>query len=229
MGVDAAAVESCRRRSRDAHRRARRRRQLWASRRKLSFKPATGFGSRALPGDKLTRRAWEKSCRRTMSHSSSWPPSARGCRWTVAGSGSSSICAATSTTASCCRGGAAHQGQTTNFRTPGGGFATVLCRLNCAIYEYRPHRRPKNSRSESGESGSGRERTRSVRTARRRSARFAFVLHPLTVDYLSNHPRYAYTRHLPRKLVELTAVHAGPAGGHGQGRTLRRDGAPADG
>ena len=27
--------------------------------------------------------------------------------------------------------------------------------------------------------------------------RFAFVLHPLTVDYLANHPRYAWTRHLP--------------------------------
>jgi predicted amino acid dehydrogenase len=37
--------------------------------------------------------------------------------------------------------------------------------------------------------------------------RFAFVLHPLTVDYLANHPRYAWTRHLPSKLVEATAAH----------------------
>jgi predicted amino acid dehydrogenase len=37
--------------------------------------------------------------------------------------------------------------------------------------------------------------------------RFAFVLHPLTVDYLSKHPRFAYTRYLPRKLVELTAAY----------------------
>jgi len=37
--------------------------------------------------------------------------------------------------------------------------------------------------------------------------RFAFVLHPLTVDYLSNHPRYAYTRYLPSRLVELTAAY----------------------
>ena len=32
--------------------------------------------------------------------------------------------------------------------------------------------------------------------------RFAFVLHPLTVDYLANHPKYSWTRHLPRPLVE---------------------------
>jgi predicted amino acid dehydrogenase len=37
--------------------------------------------------------------------------------------------------------------------------------------------------------------------------RFAFVLHPLTVDYLANHPRYAWTRHLPSKLVEAAAAH----------------------
>jgi len=37
--------------------------------------------------------------------------------------------------------------------------------------------------------------------------RFAFVLHPLTVDYLANHPRYAWTRHLPRRLVEAAAAH----------------------
>jgi predicted amino acid dehydrogenase len=37
--------------------------------------------------------------------------------------------------------------------------------------------------------------------------RFAFVLHPLTVDYLGNHPRYRWTRHLPRTLVETTAAY----------------------
>jgi len=37
--------------------------------------------------------------------------------------------------------------------------------------------------------------------------RFAFVLHPLTVDYLANHPRYAWTRHLPRRVVEATAAY----------------------
>jgi len=37
--------------------------------------------------------------------------------------------------------------------------------------------------------------------------KFAFVLHPLTVDYLANHPRYAWTRHLPSRLVETTAAY----------------------
>jgi predicted amino acid dehydrogenase len=60
--------------------------------------------------------------------------------------------------------------------------------------------------------------------------RFAFVLHPLTVDYLSNHPRYAYTRHLPRKLVELAAAHM-PARmvGTVKGGRSAATGHPADG
>jgi len=37
--------------------------------------------------------------------------------------------------------------------------------------------------------------------------RFAFVLHPLTVDYLAKHPRYSWTRHLPRRLVEAGAAY----------------------
>lgn len=37
--------------------------------------------------------------------------------------------------------------------------------------------------------------------------RFAFILHPLTVDYLARHPRYAWTRHLPRTLVERGAAY----------------------
>jgi predicted amino acid dehydrogenase len=37
--------------------------------------------------------------------------------------------------------------------------------------------------------------------------RFAFVLHPLTVDYLSKHPRYAWTRYFPRGVLETTAAY----------------------
>jgi predicted amino acid dehydrogenase len=37
--------------------------------------------------------------------------------------------------------------------------------------------------------------------------RFAFVLHPLTIDYLAKHPRYRWTRHLPRQFVETTAAY----------------------
>ena len=40
-----------------------------------------------------------------------------------------------------------------------------------------------------------------------RGHRFAFVLHPLTVDYLPTHPRYAWTRHLPRRWLEVSAAH----------------------
>ena len=37
--------------------------------------------------------------------------------------------------------------------------------------------------------------------------RFAFVLHPLTIDYLGKHPRYRWTQHLPRRLVESAAAY----------------------
>jgi predicted amino acid dehydrogenase len=37
--------------------------------------------------------------------------------------------------------------------------------------------------------------------------RFAFVLHPLTVDYLARHPRYSWTRFLPAGIVEATAAY----------------------
>jgi predicted amino acid dehydrogenase len=37
--------------------------------------------------------------------------------------------------------------------------------------------------------------------------RFAFILHPLTIDYLAQHPRYRWTRHFPRALVESSAAH----------------------
>ncbi|MCU0564705.1 MAG: hypothetical protein MUE48_12315, partial [Desulfobacterales bacterium] len=40
-----------------------------------------------------------------------------------------------------------------------------------------------------------------------RGPSFAFVLHPLTVDYLANHPRYAWTRHLPRRWLETSAAY----------------------
>jgi len=43
--------------------------------------------------------------------------------------------------------------------------------------------------------------------AAREGNRFAFVLHPLTVDYLARHPSYRWTRHLPPRLVELTAAY----------------------
>ena len=40
-----------------------------------------------------------------------------------------------------------------------------------------------------------------------RANRFAFILHPLTIDYLARHPRYSWTRYLPRSLVESVAAY----------------------
>jgi predicted amino acid dehydrogenase len=63
-----------------------------------------------------------------------------------------------------------------------------------------------------------------------RGHRFAFILHPLTVDYLANHPRYSWTRHLPRRLVEVTSAHM-PAQcvGSARGGRSPATGKPIDG
>jgi hypothetical protein len=103
--------------------------ELWASRRELFFKPAGGFGSRAAyRGDKLTRRVWEEILRGDYVAQQLVPPSARGVqvdgrterlkldlRCYVFDGQLLSVAARL------------YQGQTTNFRTPGGGFAAVLC------------------------------------------------------------------------------------------------------
>jgi glutathione synthase/RimK-type ligase-like ATP-grasp enzyme len=103
--------------------------ELWGRRRELFFKPATGFGSRAAyRGDKLTRRVWEEILSGDYVAQQLVPPSARGVqvdgrierlkldlRCYVHDGQLLSVAARL------------YQGQTTNFRTPGGGFATVLC------------------------------------------------------------------------------------------------------
>jgi predicted amino acid dehydrogenase len=63
-----------------------------------------------------------------------------------------------------------------------------------------------------------------------RGHRFAFILHPLTVDYLGNHPRYSWTRYLPRKFVEVTSAHM-PAQcvGTARGGRSPATGKPVDG
>jgi hypothetical protein len=103
--------------------------ELWAARRALFFKPATGFGSRATyRGDKLTRRVWGEILRGQYVAQHVVPPSERSVQ--VGGAAQRlkldlrcyaydgrvlSVAARL------------YQGQTTNFRTPGGGFATVFC------------------------------------------------------------------------------------------------------
>ena len=101
---------------------------VWARRRGLFFKPATGFGSRgAYRGDKLTKRVFDEILAGDYIAQAFVPPSER--RLDVAGAavdlkmdlrnyvyrGSVQLVTAR-----------LYRGQTTNFRTPGGGFAPVL-------------------------------------------------------------------------------------------------------
>ena len=102
--------------------------RIWAERRKLFFKPVSGFGSKAAyRGDKLTRRAWSEILAGQYVAQETVPPSER--RLRVAGeevslkldmrnyvyNGAIQLLSAR-----------LYRGQTTNFRTPGGGFAPVF-------------------------------------------------------------------------------------------------------
>ncbi|MFZ2991047.1 hypothetical protein, partial [Ideonella sp.] len=113
--------------------------RLWAARRQLFFKPVAGFGSRAAyRGDKLTQRVWqeilagdyvaqalvapgerqvERQVERPADHSAEPAETVRPLKFDLrayAYDGSVQWVAAR-----------LYQGQTTNFRTPGGGFAPV--------------------------------------------------------------------------------------------------------
>ncbi|HSD41639.1 MAG TPA: hypothetical protein VLD36_07205 [Burkholderiales bacterium] len=101
---------------------------LWAERRKLFFKPASGFGSKAAyRGDKLTRRVWEEILAGDYVAQAVAPPSERlvevdgtesDLKLDLRGyvyQGAIQLLAAR-----------LYAGQTTNFRTPGGGFAPVF-------------------------------------------------------------------------------------------------------
>lgn len=101
---------------------------LWERRRNLFFKPAAGFGSKgAYRGDKLTRRVWQEILDATYVAQEFAPPGVRNVQ--VSGQatelkvdvrnyvydGKVQLMSARM-----------FQGQTTNFRTPGGGFAAVV-------------------------------------------------------------------------------------------------------
>lgn len=99
---------------------------MWADRRHFFFKPAAGFGSRAsYRGDKLTRRVWDEIAGGTYvaqeivapseRHMASDSPPLKVDIRCYAYRGRVLLYAARM-----------YQGQTTNFRTPGGGFAPVL-------------------------------------------------------------------------------------------------------
>lgn len=101
--------------------------ELWAARKHLFFKPWAGFGGRAAyRGDKLSLRVWQEIVRGQYVAQQLIPPSERGIlvddqetklKMDIRAyvyAGEIQLLAAR-----------LYQGQTTNFRTPGGGFAPV--------------------------------------------------------------------------------------------------------
>lgn len=100
---------------------------LWAQRRQLFFKPASGYGSRAVyRGDKITKRVWEDILKGNYVAQTLVLPSERRLApeqesvdlkldvRSYSYSGKIQLLAARM-----------YQGQTTNFRTAGGGFAPI--------------------------------------------------------------------------------------------------------
>ena len=105
---------------------------MWADRRHWFFKPAAGFGSKAsYRGDKLTRRVWDEIGAATYIAQKIVPPSERHLAGAEGPLKVDIRCYAY-------RGqvllyaARMYQGQTTNFRTPGGGFAPVLASWDAA-------------------------------------------------------------------------------------------------
>ena len=98
---------------------------LWAARNGYFFKPAAGFGSRgSYRGDKLTRRTWESMASATYIAQAFAAPSAR-----IVHGGQSlkaDVRCFASEAGVLLFAARLYQGQTTNMRTPGGGFAAVL-------------------------------------------------------------------------------------------------------
>lgn len=102
--------------------------RLWSERRKLFFKPAAGFGSKAAyRGDKLTRRVWGQILAGDYVAQTLEPPGER----LIADH--QAVHALKFDVRNYVYDGAVqfitarlYQGQTTNFRTPGGGFAPVF-------------------------------------------------------------------------------------------------------
>ena len=100
----------------------------WEKRRELFFKPAAGYGSKAAyRGGKLTKRVWEEMATSTYVAQALVAPSERQLADTPVAT------ALKADVRNYAYGGAVklvaarlYQGQTTNFRTPGGGFAPVF-------------------------------------------------------------------------------------------------------
>jgi hypothetical protein len=101
---------------------------LWRERRRWFFKPRSGFGSRgAYRGDKLTRRAFAEVIEGDYVAQLVAPPSRRSM---AAETGAEPLKVDIRNYVYrgrlLLRAARLYQGQTTNFRTPGGGFAPVF-------------------------------------------------------------------------------------------------------
>ncbi len=108
--------------------------RLWAMRRTLFFKPVAGYGSRAAyRGDKLTRRVWQEILAGDYVAQSLVPPGER-----LVGQRNEHPAMKFDLRAYAYGGevqwfaARLYQGQTTNFRTPGGGFAPVYSTADAA-------------------------------------------------------------------------------------------------
>jgi len=102
--------------------------ELWKERKQLFFKPAAGFGSRAAyRGDKLTKRVWNEISQGQYVAQKIVAPSERGIlvdgQETTLKMDIRAYVYAGKTQLLAAR---LYQGQTTNFRTQGGGFAPVF-------------------------------------------------------------------------------------------------------
>lgn len=106
--------------------------QLWAERRRLFFKPFAGYGARATyRGDKLTRRVWDEIQSGGFVAQELVPPTER----VVDVAGTAELLkfdlrAYTYAGRIQLLAARLYRGQTTNMRTPGGGFAPVLLTRN---------------------------------------------------------------------------------------------------
>lgn len=102
--------------------------QLWTDRRRLFFKPAGGYGSKAAyRGDKLTRAVWSDIITGNFVAQAYAPPSER--MVSIDGGPAArkmDVRLFTYDGEILLVAARLYQGQTTNFRTPGGGFSPVL-------------------------------------------------------------------------------------------------------
>lgn len=108
--------------------------RLWAARRGLFFKPFAGYGSRAAyRGDKLTRRVWQEILAGDYVAQAIVQPGERQVDPADAQPMKFDLRAYTYDGEVQWLAARLYQGQTTNFRTPGGGFAPVYSMIDASV------------------------------------------------------------------------------------------------